>query len=140
MCMISRDLYERAKALLPVDTMIRWSIGSANSTMDKVFGVCHSVAGEVGGIEIPVRVFIVEGASQEFLLGRTWDRLARAQHDNRHAGSPYISITSLDERKTVTFSAVADLLTAREIGFPSYVWQRIQVEKKVFARVLATVE
>ena len=51
--------------------------------MDKIFEVCHSVAVEVGRIEIPVPVFILEGVSQEFLLGRTWDRLARAQHDNR---------------------------------------------------------
>ena len=83
MCVMSRDLYERAKELLPVDMEIRWSIGSANSTMDKVFGVCHSVAVELGGIEIPVPVFILEGALQEFILGRTWDCLARAQHDNR---------------------------------------------------------
>ena len=108
MCMMSRDLYERAKGLLPVDTGIRWSIGSANSTMDKVFGVCHSVAVEVGGIEILVPVFILEGASQEFSLGRTWDHLARAQHDNRQDGSLYISITSLDDRKKATFCAVAD--------------------------------
>ena len=108
MCMMSGDLYERAKGLLPVDTEIRWSIGSANSTMDKAFGVCHSVAVEVGGIEIPVPVFILEGASQEFILGRTWDQLARAQHDNRQDGSLYISITSLDDRKKATFCAVAD--------------------------------
>ena len=94
MFVMSPDLYERAKGLLPVDTEIRLSIGSANTTMDKVFGVCHSVAVEVGGIEIPVPVFILEGASLEFFLGRTWDRLARAQHDNRQDGSLYISITS----------------------------------------------
>ena len=38
MCVMSRDLYERAKGLLPVDTEMHWSIGLANSTMDKVFG------------------------------------------------------------------------------------------------------
>ena len=31
MCVMSRDLYERAKGLLPVDTEIRWSIGLANT-------------------------------------------------------------------------------------------------------------
>ena len=108
MCVMSRDLYERAKGLSPVDTKIRWSIGSANSTSDKVFGVCHYVAVEVGGIEIPVPVFILEGASQEFILGRTWDCLARAQHDNRQDGSLYILITSLDDRMKATFCAVAD--------------------------------
>ena len=108
MCVMSRDLYERAKGLLPVDREIRWSISSANSTMDMVFGVCHSVAVEVGGIVIPVPVFILEGPSQEFILRRTWDRLARRQHDNRQDGSLYISITSLDDRKKATFCAVAD--------------------------------
>ena len=86
MCVMSRDLYQRVKGLLPVDTEIRWSAGSANSTMDKVFGVCHSVTVEVNGIEIPVPVFILEGEWQEFILGRTWDRLAREQHDNRQDG------------------------------------------------------
>ena len=71
MCVMSRDMYERAKGLLPVDTEIRWSIGSANSIMDKVFGVCHFLAVEIGEIEIPVPVFILEGASQELILGRT---------------------------------------------------------------------
>ena len=108
MSVMSRDLYERVKGLLPVNTEIRWSIGSAFSTMDKVFGVCHSVAVEAGGIEIPVPVFILEGTLQEFILGRTWDRLVRGQHDNRQDGSLYISITSLHDRKKATFCAVAD--------------------------------
>ena len=66
------------------------------------------MAVEVGGIEIPVPVFILEGASQEVNLGRTCDRLARAQHNNRQDGSLYISITSLDDRKKATVCAVAD--------------------------------
>ena len=108
MCVMIRDLYELAKGLLPVDMEIHWSIGSANSPMDKVFGVCHSVAVEVGRIEIPVPVFILEDASQVFILRRTWDRFARVQNDNRQDGSLYISITSLDDRKEATFYAVAD--------------------------------
>ena len=46
--------------------------------MDKVFVVCHSMAVEVGAIEILVPVFILQGSSKEFILGRTSDRLARA--------------------------------------------------------------
>ena len=76
--------------------------------MDKVFGVCHSVAVKVGSIEIPVPVFILEGGSKEFFLGRTWDHLAHAQQDNRQHGSLYISITLLENRKKATFCAVAD--------------------------------
>ena len=108
MCMMSRDLYERAKGLLLVNTEIRWSRGSANLTMHKVFEVSHSVAVEVGGIGILVPVFILEGTLQEFILGRTWDPLARAQHDKRQDASLYILITSLDDRKKATFGEVAD--------------------------------
>ena len=75
--------------------------------MDKVFVVCHSMAVEVGGIQIPVPVFILESVSEEFILGRTWDRLARTQNDNRQDGLLYISITSLDDREKDTFCAVA---------------------------------
>ena len=70
-CVMSRDQYDRAKGMLLVDTEIHWSIGSASATMDKVFGVCHALAVKVGGIKIPVPVFILEGTSQEFILGRT---------------------------------------------------------------------
>ena len=108
MCVMSRDLYKRAKGLLPVDTEIRWSIGSVNSTMDKVSGVCHSVTVEVGGIKIPVSVIILKGVSQEFILGRTWDCLAHAQQDNRQDSTLYILITSLADRKVATFHAIAD--------------------------------
>ena len=80
-CVISRDLLECAKGLLPVDAESCCSRGSANSTICKVFGVCHSVAVEVGRTYIPVPVFILQGVYQELILGRTWDRLARAQHD-----------------------------------------------------------
>ena len=79
-----------------------------NLTLDKVFGVCHSVAVEVKGIEIPVSVIILEGASQEFILGRTWDRLAHAQPNHRQHESLYILITSLDDRTKATFWAIAD--------------------------------
>ena len=41
-------------------------------------------------------------------MGRTWDRLAHMQHDNRQDGLLYISITSLDDRRKATFCAVAD--------------------------------
>ena len=61
MCVMSRYLYECAKGLLVVDTDIRWSIGSANSTIDKVYGVRHSIAVEVSRIQIPVPVFHSQG-------------------------------------------------------------------------------
>src|SRR5205085_1606618 len=91
--------------LLPIDIDVSWSIGSANSTDDKVYGVCHSVMVDIGGVEIEVPVFILEGASQQFILGRPWERLARAWYNNRDDGSLYISITSLDSRRRAVFCA-----------------------------------
>src|SRR5205807_1248195 len=44
-------------------------------------------------------------ASPQFILGRPWERLARAQYDNRDDGSLYISITSLDSRRRAVFCA-----------------------------------
>ena len=41
-------------------------------------------------------------------MGRTWERLARAQHNDRQDGSLYNLIASLDDRKKATFCAVAD--------------------------------
>ena len=108
MLVLSRDLHQCAKGLLPVDTEISWSIGSANLRMDNIFGVFHSSAVQVGRIEISVPVFILEGASQEFNLSRTWDSLGHEQHDNWQDGLLYITITSLDDGKMATFCPVAD--------------------------------
>ena len=68
-CVMSRDLYERAKGLLPVDTETRWFIGSANLTMDKVFGVYHCVAVEVGGNRDPGPSFHSRGRIAGVYLG-----------------------------------------------------------------------
>ena len=67
------------------------------------------MAVEVGGIEILVPAFILEVASQEFILGRTWDRLMHAEYDKRQDSSLYIFITSLDAWKKAIPCAVADL-------------------------------
>ena len=108
LCVISHHPSERTKGLPPVDTEIRWSIGSAKSTMDRVFGVSHSVAVEMDGIKILIPVFILESKLQEFILWRKWDQLPRAQHDNRQDGSLYISFTSSYDTKKPTFCPGAD--------------------------------
>lgn len=81
---------------LPIDTNISWYVGSANATHNKVFGVCHSVSVSIGGVEIDVPVFVLEGAAQDFILRRPWERKARAQYDNREDGSLYITISTTD--------------------------------------------
>ena len=127
MCVMSWDLCECAKGILPVDTDIHWTIGSANPTIDGDLGVCHSVTVEVGGIQISVPVIILAGALQEFILGRRWDCLARVQRDNGQDGSLYILITPFDNRKKATFCAVADRTDER---FPSEAWQALKVWKR----------
>ena len=116
MCVMSHDLYEHVKWELLVKMQSRWSIGSANSTMDSAFGVCHSVAVEFCRIEIPVPVFILDGAWQEFIFGRMWDHLGSTQHVSRRDGSQYISITPLDNRGKATFCAVADRIDCDRDG------------------------
>ena len=62
MNVMSKGLWERAQDLLSIDIDISWSIGSANSTHDRVYGICHAVAVDIGGVEITVPVFVFEGA------------------------------------------------------------------------------
>jgi hypothetical protein len=87
---------------------IRCSIGSANATHNRVFGVCHSVSIDIGGVEITIPVFVLEGAAQDMILGRPWERKARAQYDNRENGSLYITISTLDNQRRAVFCAVGE--------------------------------
>ena len=108
MNVMSKGLWERAQDLLPIDIVVNWSIGSANCTHDRVYGTCHAVAVDIGGVEITVPVFILEGASQQFILGRPWERLAQAQYNNQDDRSLYISIKSIDNKRRAIFCAVAE--------------------------------
>jgi len=106
MCVMSKTLWKRLEEELPIDRYAAWSIGSANATKDCVFGLCHSVSINVGGIEVNVLVFLMEGAVQDMILGRTWECKVRAQYDNRADGSLYITISTPDDEKVVTFCGV----------------------------------
>jgi hypothetical protein len=58
MCVMSYELWQRLADLLPINTGIHWSIGSANATHNRVFGVCHSVAVDIEGVGINIPVFL----------------------------------------------------------------------------------
>src|SRR5205085_2833534 len=103
MCVMSRTLWERLEQELSIDREVSWSIGSTNATKDRVFGLCHSVLIDVGGVEVEVPVFVMGGAVQDMILGRTWERKVHAQHDNRDDGSLHITISTPDDEKVVTF-------------------------------------
>ena len=82
MNVMSKGLWERAQDLLSIDIDISWSIGSANSTHDRVYSICHTVAVDIGEVEIMVPVFVLEGTSEQFILVRPWEWLMRAQYNN----------------------------------------------------------
>jgi len=45
---MSRNVFEELE--LPIDLMVNWSVGSANSQKTKAYGICHNVPVMVGGI------------------------------------------------------------------------------------------
>src|SRR5437588_10904420 len=79
MNVMSKELWERTQDLLPIDIDVSWSIGSVNSTHDKVYGVCHSLMMDIGGVELEVPVCGLDGASQLFILGTPGEQHARGQ-------------------------------------------------------------
>jgi hypothetical protein len=52
---------------------------------------------DIGGVGITGPVFVLEGASQQFILGQPWERRSKAKYDNRDDGSLYISIPSMQQ-------------------------------------------
>jgi hypothetical protein len=80
-------------------------VGSANSQKTRVYGVCHEVPVTIGGITARCRFFVLENLSQDVILGRPWERVVRAKHDNRDDGSCYTTIFDADGNAT-TFCSV----------------------------------
>ena len=78
MCVMSMRLWDELQDELPIDRDVAWSIGSANATRDRVYGVGHSVSVKVGGVEVDVPIFVLEEAVQKLILGRPWERKVRA--------------------------------------------------------------
>jgi len=108
MCVMSKKLWQELEEELPIDKDIAWSISSANAPRDRVFGVCHSVSVNIGGVDVNVPIFVLEEAAQDLILGRPWERnlKTRAQYDNRDDASLYIPISTPDDQRKVVFCAV----------------------------------
>ena len=47
----------------------------------------------VGGIEVNIPFFVMDGVSQEVILGRPWERMTRIKHDNRDDGSCFSTVS-----------------------------------------------
>jgi hypothetical protein len=69
MCVMYKDLWHGMKVHLPIDTDISWSVGLANATQNHFMGFV-TVLVSIGGVEIYIPVFILEGAAQDFIQGR----------------------------------------------------------------------
>jgi hypothetical protein len=103
---MSKTFWQELEDHLLIDCEIRWSIGSADATLDLVYGVRHSVAIDIGGIQIRFPIFVLNVAAKDLILGRLWERKARAQYDNLDDGSLYITISALDGQREAPFCAV----------------------------------
>jgi len=103
LCLMSREVFEELG--IPIDLSIDWSVGSANSQKTKAYGIYHDVPVVVRGITARCRFFVLENLSQDVILGRPWERLARAKHDNRDDGSCYTTIYD-EHENTATFCSV----------------------------------
>lgn len=51
---------------------------------------------------------MLEGVAQDFILGRPWERKARAQYDNREDGSLDITISTTNNQRKAVFCAVGE--------------------------------
>lgn len=61
----------------------------------------------IGDVEINVPIFVLEEAAQDLILGRPWERKARAQYDNRDDDdSLFITIPAPDDLRKIVFSAM----------------------------------
>ena len=105
-----RRVFERLE--IPIDPDINWRIdkydSKTNENLDErgVFGVCHEVSVDIGGVDVKQPIFVVERCNNDLILGRPWERLVRAQFINETDGSLTVRITSLDDRKMAQFCAV----------------------------------
>ena len=103
LCLKSTDTFQELD--IPVDLEVDWTVGAANSQRTKVYKICHDVPVSVGGIIAKCRFCVIENLSQDVILGRPWERVVRAKHDNRDDGSCYTTISD-EEGNSPTFCSV----------------------------------
>src|SRR5579859_858504 len=92
----------------PIDKNIEWHIngfGDDEKVGSSCVGVCHDVPVDIGGVTVKTHVFVVKHAAQNLLLGRPWEREARAIFTNPDNGDYLCTIRSQDGRRVVDFCA-----------------------------------
>ena len=70
--LLSRKFFEQLG--IPVNMTIDCSVGSASSRASEAYGVCHKVEVNIGGLITSAAFFVVEGLTQDVILGRLWER------------------------------------------------------------------
>ena len=103
LCLMSKDTFEELNIV--VDLEVDWTVEVVNSQRTKVYGICHDVPASVEGITARCRFFVMENLSQDVILGRSWERVVRAKHDNRDDGSYYTTISD-EEGNSATFCSI----------------------------------
>src|SRR5258706_7507093 len=103
LCLLSKSFFDTLE--VPIDLEIDWVVGSANSTRSRVHGLCREVEVSVGGVKKVLPFFVMEHLAQDVILGRPWERMVRAKHDNRDDGSLFMTISDA-EGNSATFCAV----------------------------------
>lgn len=94
--------------LLPLSEPANCRITCANGQKEEMVGQIPNYPIKIGGIEFKVHMYIAQGLSVEFILGRPFDRISRAKWDNRKDGSTWGTLTSGDGRKAVQFRVAVD--------------------------------
>ena len=90
---------------VPIDLEIDWVVGSANSTRSRVHGLYREVEVSVRGVKKVLPFFVMEYLAQDVILGRPWERMVRAKHNNRDDGTLFLTISDA-EGNSATFCAV----------------------------------
>ena len=103
LCLLSRKFFEQLG--IPVDTTIHCSMRSALSGNSEAYGVCYEVKVNIGRLSSSAAFFVVEGLTQDVILGRPWERKVRAKHKNRDDGSYWMTIRD-NEGNQVEFCSV----------------------------------
>jgi len=84
--LMSTETFEKLD--VPIDDNINWRLGTIKQqVVHPVVGVCHDVPVTVWGVTTRNQIFVVDDPTHDLLLGRPWERVARACIENRDDGS-----------------------------------------------------
>ena len=116
LCLLSKEFFDQLG--IPVDRTVDCNMGSASAGDSVAFGVCHDVEVNIGGLTTSAAFFVVEGLTQDVILGRPWERRVRARHENRDDGSCWTTIFDEKGNQVEFYSVEPDNIRNR--GFSAF--------------------